>query len=185
MKKIVGLALEGGGARGAYEVGAIKLLLERGYKFSFCTGTSIGSINAALLAQGDFDKLLNLWENISYSMLFDVEEDKLTSALNKEINTNVIKYMSGFLSNTIKEKGVDTTKIRQILVENIDEKKLKKSKCGYGLVTFSLSERRGLELYKEEIPEGKLHDYILASSRLPGFKQEELDGKYYLDGRFC
>ena len=118
-------------------------------------------------------------------MLFDIEEDKLMLALNREINTNVIKYMSTFLSNTIKEKGVDTAKIRKILIENIDEKKLKKSKCGFGLVTFSLSERRGVELYKEEIPEGKLHDYILASSRLPGFKQEELDGKYYIDGRIC
>ena len=86
---------------------------------------------------------------------------------------------------TLLKKLDNDTNVRQILVENINEKKLKKSKCGYGLVTFSLSERRGLELYKEEIPEGKLHDYILASSRLPGFKQEELDGKYYLDGRFC
>ena len=41
-----------------------------------------------------------------------------------------------------------------------------------------------MELLKEDIPEGKLVDYLLASANLPAFKQETMDGKKFLDGGF-
>src|SRR5215469_15242844 len=46
------LVLQGGGALGAYEYGAIKALYERrsGFSPSVITGLSIGAINAAILA---------------------------------------------------------------------------------------------------------------------------------------
>ena len=50
----VGVVLPGGGARGAYEVGALSVLLPalqaRGERVSVWCGTSVGAINAALLA---------------------------------------------------------------------------------------------------------------------------------------
>ena len=55
-----GLVLEGGGAKGSFHVGALKALFERGYVFNGVAGTSIGAINGALLAQGDFDALYEL-----------------------------------------------------------------------------------------------------------------------------
>jgi len=54
----------------------------------------------------------------------------------------------------------------------------------FGLVTVSLSDRKPIEICKEEIPNGKLIDYLMASSSLPGFKLEPLEGKYYIDGAF-
>ncbi len=45
----VGLALGGGGARGALQVGALRALVEAGIEPDFVVGTSIGSINAAML----------------------------------------------------------------------------------------------------------------------------------------
>ena len=45
-----GLALEGGGAKGSYEIGAYIALKELGYKFDMVAGTSIGSLNAALIS---------------------------------------------------------------------------------------------------------------------------------------
>lgn len=50
----VGLVLPGGGARGAYEAGALSVLLpalhERGERVEIFCGTSVGAINAAMLA---------------------------------------------------------------------------------------------------------------------------------------
>ncbi len=50
----VAVVLPGGGARGAYEVGALSALLpaheERGERVSIWSGTSVGAINAAVLA---------------------------------------------------------------------------------------------------------------------------------------
>ena len=45
-----GLVLEGGGAKGAYEAGAIKALQKKKIYFDGVSGTSIGAINAAFYA---------------------------------------------------------------------------------------------------------------------------------------
>lgn len=48
------LVLSAGGARGAYQVGAMKAILERRPQatFSVITGTSIGAVNGAVMAEG-------------------------------------------------------------------------------------------------------------------------------------
>ena len=64
---MLGLVLEGGGAKGSYQAGAIKALYEKGYKFDGVMGTSIGAINGAFVAQGTEEKCFDFWENISPS----------------------------------------------------------------------------------------------------------------------
>ena len=49
-------------------------------------------------------------------------------------------------------------------------------------MTFSLSDMKELDLTLDEIPEGLLADFLLASACLLGFKNEPLHGKTYLDG---
>lgn len=48
----LGLALAGGGVKGAAHIGAIKALEEAGFKFDYIAGTSSGSIVASLYASG-------------------------------------------------------------------------------------------------------------------------------------
>ncbi len=50
MNPKVGLALAGGGARGAYQVGVIKAYVEQGGQVDALAGSSVGAINAAVLA---------------------------------------------------------------------------------------------------------------------------------------
>ena len=52
------LVLNGGGSRGAYEIGAWQALDELGVRFDGVYGTSIGALNAAFFAQGDLDGAL-------------------------------------------------------------------------------------------------------------------------------
>ncbi len=57
----LGLALAGGGVKGAAHIGAIKALEEAGFKFDYIAGTSSGSIVASLYAS---DFWLNIyWKN--------------------------------------------------------------------------------------------------------------------------
>lgn len=51
-KKVIGLTLGGGGARGFVQVGALKAFAENGIDFDVCVGTSVGSIVGALYAAG-------------------------------------------------------------------------------------------------------------------------------------
>lgn len=48
----LGICLAGGGVKGAAHIGAIKALEESGIKFKYISGTSSGSIVAALYASG-------------------------------------------------------------------------------------------------------------------------------------
>lgn len=61
----IGLVLAGGGGKGAYQIGVWKYLHECGLDRYVCavSGTSVGSLNAALFASGDFQRAENLWLN--------------------------------------------------------------------------------------------------------------------------
>src|SRR5690625_7269705 len=48
---IYGLCLASGGARGAYQAGALVALAERGERYDRIIGTSIGALNGAFYAQ--------------------------------------------------------------------------------------------------------------------------------------
>lgn len=59
----IGLALAGGGVKGAAHIGAIKALEENGIKIDAIAGTSIGSIVASLYAMGyTSEKMLEIFK---------------------------------------------------------------------------------------------------------------------------
>ena len=66
---MVALVLQGGGALGAYHIGAYEALHDDGFEPDWITGISIGAINSAVLAGNRPDqrlgKLTGLWEDIS------------------------------------------------------------------------------------------------------------------------
>lgn len=180
-----GLALEGGGARGAYHVGVVKAFIENGYEFDGFVGTSIGAINAALLAQEDFEKALELWMNISMDQIFDVDERNLL----RLINLGEVKLDKGLPSRTrtaiakiIGGRGINTSKMKEFLEKYIDEDKIRESGKDFGLVTVSLNERKAYELLLQDIPQGSLINYIMASASFPGFRPETIDENKFLDG---
>lgn len=60
------LALSGGGAHGAFQVGVLdELITKRGVDFETVVGTSTGAIQAAAVAQDSVDELLDFWTGIS------------------------------------------------------------------------------------------------------------------------
>jgi NTE family protein len=59
------LVLSGGGAKGAFQVGAERVLREElGFHWERIFGVSIGALNAMLLAQKEYDRLKELWLTI-------------------------------------------------------------------------------------------------------------------------
>ena len=181
---MVGLALEGGGARGAFHMGAVKALLEEGYDFQGVAGTSIGALNGALIAQGDFETGYRLWETLNSSIIFEMDEAKLRDILSRKIDRDTRTFLTAKIKQIIENKGIDTSGIRKLLNDCIDEKKIRESPMDFGIVTVSLSDFKPLELYKEDIPEGRLVDYLMASANYPVFRIEPIDGKFYIDGGF-
>lgn len=178
-----GLVLEGGGAKGAYQAGAIQAFEKRGIKFDGVAGTSIGAINAAFYASENINGMVDLWKSTDSKLLFGIESEIIDSIQKGELTKEQLKKGIDSIINIIKNKGVDLKNIRTLLKTNINVKKLKSSKIDFGLVTFNISNFKPIEIYKKDIESEKIIDYIVASAYLPGMKPEKIiDDSYYFDG---
>lgn len=176
MKKY-GLVLAGGGAKGAYQLGAWKAMRELGISFSAVAGVSIGSINGALIVAGDYEKALELWQSASVDKGINITEE-----LRDPENLFSIRNFKALFKEIVKNGGIDASPTRNFLNEFINEEKVRKSDIKFGMVTFQLSEFTPLEIFVDRIPEGQLVDYLLASSKVPGVSKIGPEGERYLDG---
>ena len=176
------LVLEGGGAKGAYQVGAIKALKKRGLEIECIVGTSIGAINAAFIAQGDIDKLEELWQTLSFQDLMDINNELIENIISMNFTSEILNEAAKEFDKAFKERGIDTANIRQLLEKYIDEEKIRNSDIRFGLVTYCLTNMKPQKLFIEDIPKGKLVDYLMATSNLPVFKRQKIDNMSFLDG---
>ncbi|WP_312814569.1 patatin-like phospholipase family protein [Sedimentibacter sp.] len=179
-----GLVLEGGGAKGAYHVGAYKALKELNIEIGGIAGTSIGAINGAMMVQDDYDLLEKIWYSINSYELFDIDEKAIVDLKHFNLNEINFSYLLHQSKEILNNRGLDTSKIRALFDTYIDEDKIRNSTIDYGIVTVNLTDKKPVELYKEDIPKGKLTEFLIASANLPAFRIEEVDGKKYLDGGF-
>lgn len=179
-----GLVLEGGGAKGSYHIGALKALKELNIEIEAVAGTSIGAMNGAMFVQGKLDVAYDYWYNISTSKVLNIEDKYLSELLNLSINQNNLSYFINKAKEVLQNRGLDNSFLKEILANNIDEESLRNSDIDFAIVTLSLSDLKPLELFIEDIPGGKVIDYIMASSYLPAFKMQRIDGKILIDGGF-
>ena len=179
LSKEYGLVLDGGGARGAYQIGAWKALAEAGVKISAVAGTSVGALNGALICMGDVGKAENIWKEMTFSTVMDVDDEWMERLFRKE---TTIKEFLNEGRKMLKDGGVDVTPLRRLIHETVDEEAIRNCGKEFCLLTFSVSEFKELDLSIEDIPEGTLEDFLLASAYLIGFKNERIRGKKYIDG---
>ena len=138
------LVLGGGGAKGSYQIGVFKALRKMGVKFDIVTGSSIGSINGALYAQGDYFLAKRMWKTLKTDDLFAVP-------VGETLNLDDYKTLA---KEIVSNGGMSFDKANVYLNKVIDEKRIRKSKVDYGLVTVSLTKKLQKCLTKEQIPYG-------------------------------
>ena len=67
----IALILSGGGARGAFQVGAEKYARDvKGYHWDIIAGVSVGAMNGGMLAMHRYTRLMELWDNISDAQVY-------------------------------------------------------------------------------------------------------------------
>jgi len=177
--KEYGIVLEGGGAKGAYQIGAWRALREAGIKICAVAGTSVGALNAALICMEDLGKAEKLWETISYSKVMDVDDNIMSQVFQGKLEmTEALKRSMKLFT----EGGADITPLKNLIADNIDEEYIRKGIINFYLLTFSISEMKELDLDMKEVSEGLMQDLLLASAYLPVFKNQKLHGKTYMDG---
>ena len=99
----IGLALSGGGVKGAAHIGAIKAFEENNIEISAVTGTSIGSIVAALFAMGyNSSQMLDIFEHFAKN-IFKAEPNYFMS--NIKASRRILGF--GALSGESIETAID------------------------------------------------------------------------------
>lgn len=185
--KTYAIALEGGGAKGAYEVGVWQALEEAGIKYNAVSGTSVGALNGAMMVMRDMEGAVKAWKDIRLSDVIDLEgdqEENLHKVLNGELDLSDIHELIPQALDIIRNRGLDVAPLRAWVHEVADEKKIKASDVEFFVSTVSLTDRKGLEIKVNDLPEEEICDMLLASAYHPSFRLEKLGGKYYADGGF-
>ena len=178
------LVLGGGGAKGAYEVGAIAALDELGIKAGSVFGTSVGALHAAMYAQGSMDAAAALWENIRLSDV--VSEESLAIADDAENIFDHPEKLLEFITRYAQKKGVDVSPLMEILHKLIDEEKIRRGGVQLGVVTTRFPSLAMVEKRLEDMETGSLIDWLMASaSCFPIFPMKQVGGDRYIDGGFC
>ena len=178
--KEYGLVLEGGGAKGAYQIGAWKALKEAGVKINAVAGTSVGALNGALICMDELELAQQMWSNLTYSQVMDVDDTKMELMLEREMPfREAVKEAFRHMS----EGGVDVTPLKDMLDKVVDEEKIRNSPVDIFIKTFSVDEMKELDIDLKEVEPGQMKDFLLASAYIfPLFKNEKLHGKMYIDG---
>ncbi len=210
MGKKTALVLSGGGARGAYQAGAIKALIEiakeagNDHPFQIIVGNSAGAINAAYLAATahDWDKaadgLVNLWSNIHANEVFATDISSMA-----KIGAGWIKdvTMGSFRKKNSAQAFLNTRPLWKLLEDNISFEQLQKNLDNGHLLQVAISAtdyqnsegitfvQSSQEFKHWSRPQRRSENailktaHVMASSAIPlFFPPIELNGRYMGDG---
>lgn len=169
MQQQWGLVLAGGGGKGAYQIGAYKALAEHGMDKQIVgmAGSSVGTLNMALLAMDDLKMAQYVWSHISPNQFLEAEIGKMFDG------------REGFVSRDGLVEIMDNYINWEILYEN--SKPMFATLSRYKDYVTQEAESEYVNLNKLERQQAK--QIMLASSALPFVYEPVKIGNYvYRDG---
>ena len=165
METETAFVLGGGGDLGAHEVGMLGALIDFGIIPDLVVGTSIGSINGAMIAADpsarSVEALTELWTTLDHSGVFG------GSVFSKV--TTLARSGTHLSDNRV---------LRELLEQILPVRHLEDLAVSFECVAASIEHATA-----HYFSAGPLVDAILASSAVPGmFPPVEIDGEHFLDG---
>lgn len=191
-RKVLSLALQGGGAHGAFTWGVLdRLLEEERIKIAAISGTSSGAMNAVMLAQGmtsgGRDRarqiLARFWERVADHAPVDPIMGNLLNGGAQDTPSwlepylNLARFISPYQLNPL-----DLNPLRAIVTELVDFEQLRR-RCPIRLFVAATRVRSGvIRIFTNQ--ELSI-EVLLASACLPSLHSPiEIDGEIYWDGGF-
>lgn len=204
----IGLVLSGGGAKGAYEAGVVKALTDAQIKFDVIAGTSVGGLNATLIAANQIDDLVTLWgEKITNDSVFVLHPNlklkftfgdillllpiislfwvkkrlvKIISQLNSVGDSSPLRNLIKKVVNIDKLKGSGNTLILTgTNLQKGEEETFVKSENG----KFFIKSKNSIKEVNDKDFEKMILSSAMATSAIPiAFSPETISGYQYVDG---
>ncbi|HEY6809151.1 MAG TPA: patatin-like phospholipase family protein [Gemmatimonadales bacterium] len=166
------LVLSGGGAKGAFQVGALDTLLnEQGLEFAIIAGVSTGALSAGLLAQGAGGPGQR-------AELEGVKELYFSITSNRDVQrTRFLGLLGAFLFH---DSIFDPAPLRNELFQRIDPARLRASGTALRVGAVCLEDGRYRAVTQDD---PHIREFIFASASMPVFwPPEEIDGRHWVDG---
>ena len=194
--KRINMALQGGGAHGAFAWGVMDRFLEDGrIDIEGLSGTSAGSMNAVVYAYGALkgkenarEALHNYWQAISdagqkYSMVKRTPWEQMFGGWNMErsVASEGFKLLTSTFS-PYQLNPMNFNPLREVLEAHVDFKALDSSQATKLFLSATNVRSGKVKIFKtHEITA----DVVLASACLPYlFQAVEIDGEHYWDGGY-
>jgi NTE family protein len=193
---LVDLALQGGGAHGAFTWGVLDRLLEETWlRFDGISGTSAGAMNAAILVHG-FARggarharlaLEGFWRNVAQAALLSPFR---RTPLDVLLGRWTLDYSPMFVAADLMARvfspydlnPLGTNPLRDILTEAIDFAHLSDAPIRLFVTATNVHTGRGRVFRNHDLTA----DVLLASACLPTlFQAIEIDGEPYWDGGYA
>jgi NTE family protein len=193
-----GLVLAGGGAKGAYQSGAVKYLAEIDFVPQIVAGTSIGALNGAIIASHPpfnhaAERLWELWTELGEADIIQTQFSRYIAELRLYIDlsgesTSIVNTapIEKFLRHAVNpdrlRQGIELWVAAFPSVQTFFKKNDLKA-----LALDILRSKTGLTSDYFHVQAAKtdeeIYQTLLASAAVPmGFKPRQLDGKHYVDG---
>ena len=194
-KKKVNLALQGGGALGAYSWGVLDALLEDGrIEFSAISGTSAGAMNAVALADGYLAggpdgarrKLAEFWNGISETNRLvsatDEALDALFAAWRMPFSPYDVMRSTATMASPYTFNPINYNPLLDMVTQLVDFDRIRSARSLRVFVSATHVESGKIEVFtgRELSPEA-----VMASACLPDlFQAVEIGGESYWDGGY-
>lgn len=187
----IGIALAGGGARGAYQIGVWKALKEKGLEPSLhaFSGASVGSVNAIFFAMGDYELAYQLWSMLERDTLFLAD---------KHMFSRFFKERWRFFT-----KGIyDTSNFEKLIDEHVNTRPIKSKEVYIATTAIGGMRKKFFRMLKvnyryhfeknrknlvfhnvSKLSKKRIKKLLLASCAIPVvFRPVEYEGETYYDG---
>ena len=160
------LVLSGGGSKGAFQLGALNYLADKGITFDYIYGVSVGALNGYMVAADRLEELNEIWHNMSNDKVY-------TGGLNF---STMIKLLFG------KRHIYSNKPLKSLLEKYVLPAELKREFYS-GIVNFNTGEYHNV--YVNKLNWRKAVDVVLASTVMPiiwePYKISNLRGEF-VDG---
>ena len=188
--KILNLALQGGGAHGAFTWGVLDSLLEDPeVAFEGISGSSAGAMNAVVLAdgwikggaQGAREALAAFWTEIGKQMPRGMTQGQGDAISLSPASKMLANWASMFAPSQLNPMGLDP--LRDLLVKQVDFEAIRRESPFKLFVAATQVKTGKLRIFREH----ELSvDMLLASACLPKIHHPvEIDGELYWDGGYA
>lgn len=192
------LVLQGGGALGAYQVGVFQALSEAGHAPDWFAGTSIGAINAAIMAgnppEERLARLESFWDRIAWPQPWPVPENGTARWAYNAWNGMLAAWVGqpsffrprypspwALTGEPCAASIYDPSELRRTLGDLIDFDLInaKAARLSLGAVNVTT----GQQVYFDSRDQRIGIDHVLASAAFPpAFPPVEIEGEWYWDG---